>query len=55
MKQRNINMKTRNVMPLDFGHGFTLIELLIGLLISLFIIAGAVTFLITSSRTLVRF
>ena len=47
-------MKTRNVMPLDFGHGFTLIELLIGLLISLFIIAGAVTFLITSSRTLVN-
>jgi len=35
-------------------RGFTLVELLIGLLISLFILGGAVTFLVTSSRTLVN-
>lgn len=34
--------------------GFTLVELLIGLLVSLFILAIAVTFLVTSSRTLVN-
>ena len=54
MNQLNKNIKSISGATLKTEYGFTLVELLVGLFVSLFILAGAVTFLITSSRTLVN-
>ena len=54
MKQLNKNTRTASMVFSQTELGFTLVELLVGLFISLFIVAGAATFLVTSSRTLVN-
>ena len=52
-----MNLNTHNAMKYSITNkqkGFTLVELLVSMLIGLFILSVAVTFLITSSRTLVN-